>query len=80
MNQLVSQAQTEGRFDEAIEYQQYNLEQNPGSGMAHYLMAETFKSAGKRDLAIKYYQRAIALKPSMAGYVTPLIADLERSK
>ncbi len=61
-----------GRPDRAIEVFQLNAAAFPGSANAFDSLGEAYKTRGDRELAIRAYEKALALDPSMTSAVEAL--------
>ncbi len=62
-NSLGYRWMADGRIPEAIEVFKMNVEVFPEAWNAHDSLAEAYRNAGQRDLAVQHYRRSIELNP-----------------
>jgi tetratricopeptide (TPR) repeat protein len=63
LNDLGSSLMEKGRNDDAIRILEVNVQQNPNSSFAYSSLADAYAAAGKKDLAIQNYEKAVQLEP-----------------
>ncbi len=63
LNQLGYNLLGAGKNQEAIAFFKLNAENFPASGNVHDSLAEAYMTAGQRELAIIYYQKALGIDP-----------------
>ena len=63
---------TKKRVDQAIEIFKLAVNASPQSAQAYALLAEAYQAAGKKELAIKNYEKALELNPNMNSAVEAL--------
>ena len=63
LNELGATLLEKGRNDDAIRILQLNVQQNPNSSFAYSSLADAYDAAGKKDLAIQNYEKAVQLEP-----------------
>lgn len=68
-----------GRLDEASELCRSVLDQHPGSGQAHFGLAQIAVGRGRADEAVAHFQDAIAADPGVAVFHA-VLADLEQRR
>jgi cytochrome c2 len=63
LNELGASLMEKGRNDDAVRVFQLNVQQNPNSSFAYSSLADAYAAAGKKDLAIENYEKAVQLEP-----------------
>jgi len=71
-------AESNGRYDEAIEYHKYNIKNHPKFAHGHYTLAKTYALAGEKTQAITHFEKALKLEPKMAAYIRPWLMKLKK--
>ena len=61
---------------DAEEIAKLNVELNPKLAPAHYDLGEAYRSAGKRELALQSYARALELSPGNPGPVADRLKEM----
>ena len=64
------------RKDDAIEIFKLNTEAHPKHAGTYIGLADTYRAAGKKKLAVQNYAKALELNPDLAGRVVELIKNL----
>jgi len=63
LNQLGYRLISENRLNDAIEIFKLNVEAYPASGNVYDSLAEAYLKSGNKELAIKFYEKAVELAP-----------------
>ena len=63
LNEVGSSLMEKGRNNDAIRILELNVQQNPNSSFAYSSLADAYAAAGKKDLAIQNYEKAVQLEP-----------------
>jgi len=78
--EMAQLAQQQGDLDKAMAIMDYNLGKKPDDPMANFMAAMVFVEAGRKDEAIKHFERAKELAPQFATYIQPQLDELEKSE
>jgi tetratricopeptide (TPR) repeat protein len=72
LNQLGYRLKNQNRLAEAIEIFKLNVEAYPASANVYDSLGEAYMAAGDREMAIKFYERAVELNPDNRDAVEAL--------
>jgi len=69
-------AESNGRYDEAIEHYKFNIKNYPKSAVSHILLAKIYALTSEKTQATAHFEKALELEPKMAAYIRPWLVEM----
>lgn len=66
---LIASAKKSEEYEKSLEYSKYNISIYPDSADAHFSLASSYQKVNNKNLAVKHYNRALALEPKYEAAV-----------
>ncbi len=80
LTSMAQLAQQQGNLDQAVAIMEYSLGNKPDDPMTNFMAAMTFAEAGRKEQAIRHFERARELAPQFTTYIQPQLDELRESE